>query len=111
MNNKFNGIFPSFNPFSSEFCPRDRLIDIFPNHFSFYPTDRKRKESRKEHICKLNKLTLQTSANLKTAVIVSDMSIKNQVATTIAHIHIHYNLVITTWQTNSTTYKLKPRSF
>jgi len=36
------------------------------------------------------------SADSKTAVIVSDTSIKNQVATLIAHIHIHDNPVIKT---------------
>jgi len=58
--------------------------------------NRKSKESRKVHICKLEKLTLQILADSKTAVIVSDISIKNQVATLIAHIHIYNNSVIKT---------------
>ena len=53
-------------------------------------------KSRKAHICKLDKLTLQMSADSKTAVIVSDVSIKNQVATLIAHIHVHNNPIIKT---------------
>ena len=58
MNNKLNRIFPLFNPFSSEFSSRDRLIGIFPSCFSFYFTDRKNEESKKVYICKLNELVL-----------------------------------------------------
>jgi len=36
--------------------------------------------------------SLQMSANSKIAVVVSDISIKNQVATLIAYIHIHSSL-------------------
>ena len=88
MNNKLNRIFPSFNPFSSKFSPRDRLIDIFPSCFSFYSMDRKSKES--------SELILQVSADSKIAVVVSDMSIKNQVATLITYIHVYNNPVIKT---------------
>ena len=48
------------------------------------------------HICKLDELIFQTLADSKTAVVVSNMSIKNQVAILIAHIHVHNNPVIKT---------------
>ena len=38
-NNRLNGVFSSFNPLSIEFSPGDRLIDIFPSHFSFHSPD------------------------------------------------------------------------
>jgi len=96
-NNRLNKVFPLFISFSSEFSPGDRLINIFSSCFSFYSSDRKSKESRKVYIHKLNKLTLQALADSKTAVMVSDIiSIKNQVATSIAHIHIHNNPIIKT---------------
>ena len=95
-NNRLNKVFSSFNSFSFEFSSGDRLIDIFPSCFSFYSMDRKSEEGRTVHICKLNKLTLQISANSKMAVIVLDTSIKNQVATSIAHIHIHNSPIIKT---------------
>ena len=88
--------FPLFISFSSEFSSEDRLIDIFPSCFSFHSSNRKSKESRKVYIHKLNKLTLQVLADSKIAIIVSDITIKNQVATLIAHIHIHNNPVIKT---------------
>ena len=95
-NNRLNEIFNSFNPFSCEFSPGNRLINIFPSHFSFHLLDRKNVKSKKAHMCKLNKLILQASVNPRTAVIVSNASIKNQVAMSIAHIHVHDNPVIKT---------------
>ena len=96
MDNKINKVFPSFDPFSSKFSSGDRLIDVFPNHFSFYFTNRKSQDSIKVHVCKLNKTTLQVSADSKSIVIILDISLKNQVATLIIYIHIHDSLVIKT---------------
>ena len=49
------------------------------------------------YICKLNDFILQILAESKIAVIVSDVSIKNQVAISITHIHIHDKPVIKTF--------------
>jgi len=56
--------------------------------------NRRNEESIKTYICKLNKIIFQTSSDPKTAVIVLDTSIKNQVTTSIAYIHIHDSSVI-----------------
>ena len=40
-NNRLNGIFNSFDLFNNEFSPRNRLINLFSSHFSFYFSDRK----------------------------------------------------------------------
>ena len=48
------------------------------------------------HIQKLNNLTIQVLDNSKIAIVISDASIKNQVATLIAHIYVHNNPVIKT---------------
>jgi len=95
-NNRLNRVFPSFIPFSSEFLPGNRLIDIHSTCFSFYSIN-KSKNGRKEHIWKLNNLTLQVSDASKIVIVISDTSIKNQVATLIAHIHIYNNPVIKTF--------------
>ena len=94
MNNRFNEIFPSFVLFSSKFSSEDRLIDIFPSCFSFHSSNEKSKESLKTHLCNLDNITLQASADSQSAIIVLDTSIKNQVGTSIAYIHIHNNPVI-----------------
>ena len=95
-NNKLNRIFPLFNSFSSEFSSRSRLINIFSSCFSFHSPIQINKEGRKVHIHKLNKIIFQISTDSKIAVVVLDVSIKNQVATLIAHIHIHNNPIIKT---------------
>jgi len=56
----------------------------------------KNKESRKTYIHKLDELIFQMSADLKTAVIVLDVSTKNQMATSIPYIYVHNNPVIKT---------------
>ena len=93
-NNRLNRVFPSFDPFSNEFSPGDRLTDVFSSCFSFYSTNRRSEENIKAHICKLDEITFQASTNSKTAVVVSDASIKNQVATSIAYIYTYNSLVI-----------------
>ena len=67
-NNRLNRVFSSFNPLNNEFSPGDRLIDIFPSYFYFYFMDRKSKECKKAHICKIDELTLWTLADSKTAI-------------------------------------------
>ena len=37
------GIFPSFSPLNQEFSPGSRIIDIFPDHFSFNLVTKKEK--------------------------------------------------------------------
>ena len=46
------------------------------------------------HLHKLNELILYTSVDPKTAIVVSNVNIKNQVAISIAHIYIHDTSVI-----------------
>ena len=58
--------------------------------------DQKSKDSRAVHTYKLKRCILQALADLKTAIVVSDTSIKNQVTTSIAHIHFFNNPIIKT---------------
>ena len=89
-----NEIFHSFNSFSSKFSLGNRLLDIFPSYFSFYLLERKNIERKKAYIYKLNKIILQILADSRIAVIISNVSIKNQVVMFIAHIHIYNKSVI-----------------
>ena len=95
-NNRLNDIFNSFNPFSSEFSPRNRLIDIFPSLFSFHLSNKKYTIGKKVHPHKLDKIILLVSVDPKTTIVMSNASIKNQVAMSIAHIHIHDTPIIKT---------------
>jgi len=75
--------------------PGNKLIDLFSSHF-FYLSDRKNAETRKMYLCKLNKIVFNASDDLKATFIVLDTSIKNNVATSIAHIHIYNSPIIKT---------------
>ena len=96
IDNRFNEVFPSFSPFNYEFSSGNRLIDIFPNYFSFHSLNRKSEYNVKSHLLKLNNITLHMSSDPHLVVVVTDVSIKNQVAMFISHVHIHDRLVIKT---------------
>ena len=93
-NNRLNGIFNLFNPFNSEFPFGNRLIDIFPSYFSFHLSDRKYAKVKTTHLYKLDEPILHISVDLKTTIVVSDASIKNQVAMSIIYIHIYDTPVV-----------------
>ena len=81
---KSYGIFPSFAPLHQEFIPGQRISDIFSDHFSFNLVDKK----EKDNICaqKLDNLVLRNSLP-SSALIVTNASIKDNIATLIAHVH------------------------
>ena len=93
-NNRLNSIFNSFDPFSNKFSPRNKLIDVFSSFSSFYLSNRKCAKVKKTYLIKLDELIFHVSVNLKTTIIVLDASIKNQVTTSIAYIHIHDTPVV-----------------
>ena len=87
IDNRFNEVHPSFSPLNSKFLPGNKLIDIFSNYFSFHSINRNCESNIKNHLYKLEDITLQVSSDLLTIIIVSNTSIKNYVTTSIAHIH------------------------
>jgi len=96
MDNRFNKVFSSFSLFNCEFSPGNRLIDIFPNHFSFHSLNRKSSHSVKSYLCNFDSITLQVSSDQHLVIVISDASIKNQVAISVLYIHIHDSPVIKT---------------
>jgi len=96
MNNELNEVFLSFSPFNPEFLSGNRLIDIFPNCFSFHLSNRSNSQDIKYNLRHLDNITIQVSSNSHSVVVVSDASIKNQVATSISHIYSHDKPVIKT---------------
>jgi len=95
-NNRLNRVFNSFDPFNNEFSPRNKLIDIYSSCFSFHYSDRKSSNTKKTHLHFLDKTVFNASSDPKMAVVISDTSIKNQVAISIAHIYTYDSLVIKT---------------
>jgi len=85
--NYLNRVFPSFDFLNSKFFPELRLIDIFSSHLSFYKANHCNKENKAAYHYKLDDLVLNISSDSYTAIVVSNTSIKNNIATLIACIY------------------------
>jgi len=85
--NKSLGIFPSFSPTSIEFSPGNRIIDNFSDRFSFNLVNRKEKTKFNNCALELDEMVLQTSSSPYTALVITDASIRNNIATSVSHIH------------------------
>jgi len=103
-NNCLNSIFPSFDSFHKELSSGFHLVDNFSNCFSFHIVNCKDENIKNAHTCKLNKIFEDFCWDSKTVIIISDVNIKNSVATSILHIYsgsniqaktIHYTINIT----------------
>jgi len=86
-NIKSYGIFPSFSPLDPEFFPSHRIIDNFSNRFSFNLVNKKEKNQNKICDQELDDMVLRCSSEPHTALVITDASIKNNIATSISHIH------------------------
>ena len=95
-NIKSYGIFPSFSPLDPEFFPSHCIIDKFSNRFSFNLVNKKGKNQNNIHSQELDDLTLRCSSEPNTALVITDASIKNDIATSISHIYLANRLLIKT---------------
>ena len=89
MENQFNKVFPSFDPINPEFFPGSRIINTHANHFSFYLFNKCTSNNIKSHIQELDKIALESLDISSSVLVVTDTSIKNNIAMSIAHIHIY----------------------
>ena len=87
MANRFNEYFPSFIPLHLEFSPGLRVIDDFSDCISFNVCDKGK--NNKSHTYQLDDMVLKSSSSPPTAIIISDVSIKNNVTTFISHMYIN----------------------
>jgi len=85
-NNKLYGVFPAFSPFHPEFNPGSRIVDLFPDCFSFNLASKEK--NNKKHSQQLNEMTLQSSSSPHTAIVVTDASVKKDIATSISHVYM-----------------------
>ena len=90
IDNKCNKLLPSFSLFNKEFSSRKRLIDSFSDHFFFHT----QKQDIKGHLHNLDNITISTSTNPYSVMVISDASIRNNIATFISHIHSYNRLII-----------------
>jgi len=92
MDNSCNEYIPSFCPFNQEFFPGNRLIDFFSDQFSFHYYS----QEAKNHIKNLNHAITEASSDISSSIIILDASIKNNIATSISHIHSYNKPIIKT---------------
>ena len=85
-NNKLYEGFPAFSSFHPEFNPGSRIVDLFPDCFSFNLASREKNDKKCSQ--QLDKMTLQLSSSPYMVIIVTDASIKKDIATSISHMYI-----------------------
>ena len=96
MDNRFNEVFPSFNPLNPEFRSGNRIIDNFSHCFSFHSFSKSSNRFFKLYTQQLDDLAIESSSLVTNALIITDASVKNSVATSISHIHVHNKPVVKT---------------
>ena len=84
---KSHGIFPSFFLLDPELTPDQRIIDIFSDRFSFNLVNKSKKEKNNRRAQELDEMVLRNSLIPNTALVITDASIKKDIATSVAHIH------------------------
>ena len=92
-NHHLNEVFPFFNTFYHEFSSGFRLVDNFSNHFSFHSPNCKDKESKEAYLHKLDKIFKNALMDSSPIIVISDASIKNNVATSILHVYSSLNSI------------------
>ena len=85
-NNRSYRLFPAFSPTHPELSPGFQIMDIFSDRFSFNLC--MKGKSNKLCIYQLNSMVIKASSLQSIAIITSDASIKNNIATSISHMHI-----------------------
>jgi len=92
MANRFNKSFLSFISLHSEFSPGLKIIDNFSDRISFNVHDKEKDNKHRAH--QLDELALESSSSPSTTIITSDVSIKNDVATSVSHTHTYNRPII-----------------
>jgi len=102
MANRHNECVSPFAPLDSEFSPSLRVTDYFSNHILFNICNKDKDNKAQSH--QLDEMVLEFSSSPLIAIIASDVSIKNNVTTSITHIHtynkpltktIHHTVLVT----------------
>ena len=93
-NNKSHRIFSFFSPLHPELFPGSRIIDNFSDCFSFNLNNKEK--NGQIQLLQLDNMVIESSSSLSTAIVVMDASIKNNIATSILHVHLTNHLVTKT---------------
>ena len=95
-NNYLNRVFPAFDSLNNKLSPGFYLVDIFPNNFSFHSVNWKNADTEVAYQNKLNNIYKNFSINQDTVLIISNVSVKNNITTLVLHIWRDYKIVTKT---------------
>ena len=84
--NKLHGILPSFSPLNPELTLGSRVIDTFQDQFLFNLSNKAKNDTARSQ--QLDNMTIVSSLSSHMALVVSDASIKHDIATSVSHIHM-----------------------
>ena len=109
IDNKFNKVFSSFDFLNVEFSPGSCLINIFPNSFSFHSYIKQKENNLENYTNQLNDIATSSLLNHPYALVISDTSIKNNIAISISHIYAYDRPIVKAVHhaTNITTTKVE----
>jgi len=86
INYRLNQILLAFNNLNKELSLGFCLVDTFSNYFSFNVVKCKDTKARTAHLNKLENVYRASKDDLNTLFIISDASLRNNIATSIIHI-------------------------
>ena len=81
-----------FSLFDKEFFLGKRLIDSFLDNISFHM----QKQDIKSYLCDLDNIAISTFIDPHSMMVISDTSIRNNIAISISHIYLYNRLIIKT---------------
>ena len=96
FNDHLNRLFPSFNSLYNKLSLGFCLVDKFSDYFSFYTVNYRDKDIMKTYLWNLDKIVEDSSLDPRTIIIISDASIKNNIATSISHVCSSPNILAKT---------------
>ena len=76
INHCLNQVHPAFNTLNPELRPGFCIMDLFPNHISFFPVKYMDDTARRNQISKLNNLMHAVAGQTQTILVVTDASVK-----------------------------------
>jgi len=83
INNHLNEVFASFNSLNREFSSGFCLVDNFIDYFSFHLVNKKYANAKITYWNKLKNIYKDSSINQDTVLIISDMSVNNNITTSV----------------------------
>jgi len=96
MNNYLNKVYSSFNRLYKKLSLGFSLIDNFPNCFSFYTVNYKDTNTRIAYWNKLKKIYKDLSNSHEIILIISNVSIKNNIAILVLYIQREHKIIMKT---------------